>query len=509
MNQLSSNKRIAKNTILLYLRMIINMAIGLYTSRVIIQTLGVSDYGLYGVVGGIVTMFGFFNGTMSGATSRFLSYELGIGNSEKLKETFSSALILHISIALLVTLICETFGVWFLENKLVVPDGRMEAARWVLQFSILSMVFQVVQVPFNADIISRERMGVYAYVEIVRSLIMLFIVYLLKIGDFDKLILYSILILAVHIVITSFYILYSIKNFEECTLRLVWNKDVVKTMLSYTGWSLYGNLSIMAITQGVNMLMNMFFGTIMNAAYDISTRVRGMVMSLCTNFTTAMRPQIVKSYSSHEFTRTYSLMCNSMRISFVLMLVICAPLMIETPYVLRLWLGTVPDHADTLLRLSLMWNLVVAMTTGYGDVMNATGDVKTACLISGTMYLTIFPITYIAYKLCAPFWVPFVLNVIAVMLAPLYTCYPIKKHLPGFSWWTHVFRELLHCYSIVLVVVGLTSISTIVFNESFGRLIITTVISTIITSIMGFFVLFPKEIRYRLLSYVKNKINSK
>ena len=507
MEQLSSNKRIAKNTIMLYVRMIINLAIGLYASRVILQTLGVSDYGLYGVVGGIVAMFGFFNGSMSSATSRFLSYELGGGDRQKLRETFSSALLLHFAIAILITLICETFGIWFLENKLVVPEGRLYAARWVLQFSICTMFFQVIQVPFNAAIISHERMSVYAYIEIGKSLLMLLIVYLLTIGQFDKLILYAILTSIVYVIIFFLYMFYSIKNFEECSFRIVWNKSILKTMLSYTGWQVYGNFSIMAITQGVNMLMNMFFGTLMNAAYDIAKRVEGLVMQLSTNFTTAMRPQIVKSYSAMEFTRTYSLMCNAMRVTFVLMLIICAPLMIESEYVLRLWLGVIPDYAVVLLRLSLVWNLMVALTTGYADVSNATGDIKIPGLLSGTMYLSIFPMTFLAYKLGAPFWVPFVLNIMAVMLAPLYTCLPIKKHLPNFSWWKHVFSEILRCYFIMIVVLGVSYYITTYIDESFLRLILTTAVSSVLTCSLSYFILFPKEIRVKFIAYAMSKLH--
>ncbi len=487
--------------------MMINMAIGLYTSRVILQILGVSDYGLYSVVGGIVTMFGFLSGSMSGATSRFLSYEIGQGNAQKLKEVFSSAFILHIVIAFLITLICETFGTWFLQNKLVIPEGRMLAAKWVLQFSIFSMFFQVIRIPFNAAIISRERMGVYAYAEIANSLLMLLIVYLLTIGQQDKLIMYSFLTFVVSLVVTGFYMIYGIKKLEECTFCFIWKKEIIKSMLSFTGWQFYGNFSIMAITQGVNMLMNMFFGTIMNAAFDIANRVKGIVMTLSTNFTTAMRPQIVISYSSNEFSRTYSLMRNAMRVTFVLMLIICSPLMMEAHYVLHIWLGVVPDYSVPLLRLRLMWNLLVSLTTGYGDVANATGDIKVLSISSGTLYLATFPISYFAFKFGASYWFPFVLNLVAVLLAPLYTCYPIKKHLPGFSWWNHVFCDLLRCYSIMMVVLLITYFCTTLSSESFGRLVFTSCVSTVLSCVFGYYFLFPKEVRDKFIYYIKLKIH--
>lgn len=489
--------------------MLVNLVISLYTSRVILHTLGVSDYGIYGVVGGIVTMFGFFNGTLASATSRFLSFEIASEDKQRLKDTFSSALVLHIAIAVFVTLICETFGIWFLENKLVIPIDRMTAAYWVLQFSIFAMIFQIIQVPFNAALISHERMGVYAYVEISNSLLKLIIVYLLVIGNFDKLILYAILMLLVSAIMAIIYTIYGRLYFEECSLKLTWKKDFIKPMLYYSGWQFYGNMSIVAITQGVNMLMNMWFGTFMNAAYDIANRVKGIVMNLSTNFTTAMRPQIVISYSAQEFDRMFSLMCNAMRISFVLMLILCAPLMIETHYVLNLWLGIVPKHAVPILRLSLLWNLLVSLTLGLGDVSNATGDVKRPSIIAGTMYLSIIPITYVAFKLGAPYWVPFVLNIITVMFAPLYTSLPIKKHVPGFSWNKHVFREVMRCYVIMIIVLGGTRFFENYMEESFLRLLFTTLISTSMSCILGYYFLFPKVLRIKVLNIIKIKLSQK
>lgn len=486
--------------------MVLSMVISLFTSRVVIQTLGVSDYGVYGVVGGIVTMFSFLNGALAGATARYLSVELGGGNKVRLKETFSTALGLHMSIALIVTFICETFGVWFLESKLVMPDERMLAAHWVLQFSILTMIFQVIQVPFNAAIISNEKMGAFAYIEIANSILKLLIVYMLLIGHFDKLILYAALTCLVSLLITSIYVVYCLRRFEECSLKLVWKKELLKPMLTYSGWEFYGNMSLVASSQGINMLLNMFFGTVMNAAFDISTRVRSIIMNLATNFTTAIRPQIYKNYSIQDYDRVFSLMQNGARITFLLMLFFCAPLIIEASYILHLWLGVVPDHADTLLRLSLLWNLIVSMYITMNDVSHATGDVKFQCLTSGTLYAIVLPISYVAFLLGAPYWVPFALNALSVTVDPLYTGYAIKKHIPTFSWKKHVLHDLIPYYGIMLLVIATPFFLLKSIDEGFVRFIITALVTSSLTLLLGVYVLIPRSVRTKLFIAVKKRI---
>ena len=260
----SNNKRIAKNTIMLYIRMFISMLVGLYTSRVVLATLGVEDYGIYGVVGGVVAMMGFLNASMSGATSRFLTFELGRGDKDRLAKTFSSALIVHIAIAIIVFILAETVGLWFLCNKLNIPEGRMEAAHWVYQFSILATMLSITQVPYNATIIAHEKMDVYAYMEILNVSLKLLIVYLLCIGNFDKLILYASLMLAVSILIMMVYRIYAIRQFPEAHFHWIWDKTYLRPLLSFSGWDLYGNACVIARQQGTNFLINIFYGVVFN-----------------------------------------------------------------------------------------------------------------------------------------------------------------------------------------------------------------------------------------------------
>ena len=474
----SSNKTIAKNTIMLYLRMMVNMAISLYTSRVVLQTLGIVDFGVYGVVGGVVSMFMFFNNSLAGATSRFLTYELGYGDLNKLKETFSSALILHIGIALLIFLLSETIGVWFLENKLVIPVGSLDAARWVLQFSILAMMINVMQVPFNASIISHERMDYFAYVEILNSVLRLLIVYLLVIGDFDKLKLYAILTCAVSTVIAIIYRFICVRNFEECHFKFVWKPQLLKPMLFFSGWNFYGEMSLIAITQGVNMLLNMWFGPVMNAASDIAARVQGIVMNLSTNVSTAVRPQVVKCYSQQEFPRMLSLMRNGARITFLLMLLFTVPLMIEAHYILNLWLGVVPEHTETLLQFSLMWNLTVAMSVTLNFVV----------------------------QMDAPYWMPYLLKVLTAFTAVFVSCHTIKKHVPDFSFVKMVMPDLVRAYIVLIMILSLTYILTLLIEESFVRLVVSTLFRATLICVCGYYIILPKNIRDKVLMVAKNKI---
>ena len=302
-----NTKRLAKNTIALYFRMLLSMVVSLYTSRIVLNTLGVEDYGIYNVVGGVVAMFGFLNASMSGATARFLSFELGKGNFLRLKKTFSSALIIHIGIALIILIIAETLGLWFLNHKLVIPADRIDAAQWAYQFSILSTLITITQAPYNASIIAHEKMTIYAYVEILNVTLKLLVVYLLVIGNFDKLILYSFFIFTVSTLIALIYRLYCIRHFNECRFHWIWDTSILKPMLSFSGWDLYGNMSVTVKQQGLNMLLNIFWGPLLNSANGVATSVQGAILGFSSNIITAAKPQIIKSYAESNIYRMKTL----------------------------------------------------------------------------------------------------------------------------------------------------------------------------------------------------------
>ena len=370
----SNNKRIAKNTIMLYIRMFISMVVGLYTSRVVLATLGVEDYGIYGVVGGVVGMMGFLNASMSGATSRFLTFELGKGDKERLAKTFSSALIVHIGIAIVVLILAETVGLWFLCNKLNIPAERMQAAHWVYQLSILSAMFGITQVPYNAAIIAHEKMDVYAYVEILNVSLKLLIVYLLCIGNFDKLILYASLMLAVSILIMMVYRIYAIRQFPEAHFHWIWDKTYLRPLLSFSGWDLYGNACVIARQQGTNFLINIFYGVVFNAASGIATTVQGTISGLAFNIILAFRPQIIKQYAKGNVEDMSKLVGNAVCFTTILFGCMSIPLLLETHYIMKAWLGVIPEKSEIFCQILLIASFLGLLNNIWNTCIHATGN---------------------------------------------------------------------------------------------------------------------------------------
>ena len=376
---MANNHLIAKNTIFLYVRMLLSMGIYLYTTRVVLSILGVEDYGIYNVVGGLVAMFSFLNATMSGATSRFITFELG-KNSSKLQTVFSVALTIHIIIALIVFLIGETFGVWFLENELTIPATKMYEAKWLLQFSIMTMIFSFTQVPYNASIIAHEKMNVYAYFELVNVGLKLLSVYLLLIIDTNKLIFYGAIVMLIQIGVTLLYRLYCINKWEHCKFKLSLDREFLRPLLSYSGWDLFGNASLVARTQGVNILLNIFFGAVMNAAAGIAMQVQTAAMSFATNVMTAFRPQIVKTYATKSYNEMINLISLGSIITYVLYLIIVTPLIFEMDFILHIWLKEVPNYTVCFCQLALLMDLFSNSGRFLMIGIDATGRIKETSL---------------------------------------------------------------------------------------------------------------------------------
>jgi O-antigen/teichoic acid export membrane protein len=341
-----NNKRIAKNTIYLYVRLLFNMAVSLYTSRVILATLGADDFGLNAVVTSVITIFFFLNYSMAGATSRFLTFELGKGDTEKLGKTFSAALTIHIIIALIILFLGETIGLWYLENKMVILESRMNAARWVYQLSLIAAMFSLTQAPYNASIIAHEKMNAYAYIDILQSCLKLGIVFLLAVGDFDKLIFYAVLTLCVTIVITIIYRVYGVRQFEECKYKFHRDKSIIYPMLSFSGWDLFGNFGNTAKYSGINLILNLFFTASVNAAYAIGHQISGVINRFAYSFLIASQPQIIKYYAEGNIAQMQGLVNQTSKFSFLLLFMLCFPVMLEIDFILNLWLGKVPEYTN-------------------------------------------------------------------------------------------------------------------------------------------------------------------
>lgn len=448
-----NNKRIAKNTMFLYIRMIFTMGVALFTSRVILQTLGVEDYGIYSVVGGIITMFTFINGAMISATQRFLTFEIGKGNLPQLKKVFCTSLQIHALISLIIVLLGETVGLWFLYEELVIPAERMTAALWVYQCSIIAGVVNIMSVPYNADIIAHEKMSAFAYISIVEVTLKLAIVYMLFFTPWDKLITYAILILTVQLIIRFIYTHYCNKNFEESHYQHQIDKPLFKEMLDFAGWSFWGNLAVVLYTQGVNMMLNIFFGPIVNAARGIAVQVQTAVQQFVSNFQVALNPQITKTYATGQLAQMHSLMFRSARFSFFLLFMLTLPILLETEYILTLWLKTVPENAVIFTRWMIGISLIYTIANPCVVANQATGKVKVYQAVVGSILLMILPVSYVALKLGAPVYSVFIVHFCIEFIAQFARMYMLRKliNLPLSAY-------LRNIYFPVILVAGISCI---------------------------------------------------
>lgn len=402
---------ILKNSLFLYFRMLLIMGVSLYTVRVVLNTLGIVDYGIYNVVGGIVAMFSFLSNSMASASQRFFSYELGQGNYEQLKKIFSITMSMYAGIAMVILILAETVGLWFLNTHMTIPSGRMEAANWIYQFSILSFMMTMFTIPYNALIIAHERMKVYAYVSIVEVLLKLLIAYMLVAFAFDKLKLYAVLLFCVTGIITLIYRSYCGRRFKESKFSYYWDPILFKTMITYSGWNLLGVSVGMVRNHGVNILINLFFNPAVNAAQAIATQINVTLMNFTSNFYTAVRPQIVKNYSSNNIDNLSQLVYSSARYSFYLMLILATPLIFEPDYILRLWLGgDSPSYAAVFIRIITINTLVEVINSPIITTIQASGQLKWYQLTTSVIQLLIIPLTFLCYKLnLEPYWAYYIM----------------------------------------------------------------------------------------------------
>lgn len=404
-NNTDKNKRIAKNTLFLYGRMLFGMFVSLYTSRVVLEVLGVEDFGIQGAVAGFVGMFSMISGTLSSSVDRFLTFELGKGDKESLKQVFSTALFIHIGLALLVFLCIETFGVWFLNNEMDnIPADRLYAANWLLQFSVVTFMLSLISVPYNALLVSHEKMNVFAAVGVADILVRLCMVLSLKIlpADVDKLIMYALMGLCWGLLVQMFYFYYCGKHFEESHTRPKFFKSKIKPILSFSTWNFIGCTAGLLKGAGVDLLLFQFFGPVLTAAKSISGSVNNAVCSFAGNFMTALVPQITKSYAAGDLQYTFSLVERGSRFSYYMMMFFAIPIIFETDFVLTIWLKNYPEHCVTFVRLVLALSLLEVLSTTLIKLQAATGKIRNYQLAVGGMLLMNFPLSYIALELGCP-----------------------------------------------------------------------------------------------------------
>lgn len=484
MDSVSNNKRIAKNTIFLYFRMMIIMLVTLFTSRIILQSLGVEDYGLYNLVGGVTAMFTFLNGALSDATQRYLTFELGRGKDGKANNIFSLCMILHVIMAAIIVVITETVGLWFLYNKLQIPEERINAAFWVFQFSVASLFILFVSVPYYALIIAYERMKAFAFFSIFTSGINLLIAYALFIsGSLDRLILYAFLLFILQVITNLIYIVYCRRSFSESKFRFVWDNKKIRELTGFVSWTLIGNISYIAYTQGLNILLGMFFLPVVNAARGIAVQVQNAVNNFVKNFQTAINPQITKSYAAGNLAEMHSLIFRSSRFSFFLLMVPMIPIIYEAPLILKLWLTEVPENTIVFLRIIILTTWVNSLANPLGVSSKATGNIKLYEGTVATLKLFIVPIAYVCLKIGLPAVSVFIVHLIVecctysanLLISHHLVHLPLRKY----------FKEV----TIRIIVVGaLSFISPIIIclfmSDSILRLITLGLTSCIVSVIL-------------------------
>ena len=503
-----NNKRIAKNTLLLYIRMLLTMVVSLYTSRVILKTLGVEDYGIYNVVGGVVSMFSILSGSLSAAISRFITFELGRNNVEKLKNVFSSAVTIQIGLALIIILLAETIGIWFLNEKMVIPVERMNAANWVYQFSILTFAVQLISVPYNASIIAHEKMSAFAYISILEVIGKLMVAFSIAITPIDRLVYYGLLLMLVSLTICLIYGNYCRRKFEECTYHFKFDQSLLKQMFGFAGWNFIGASSAVLRDQGGNIVINMFCGPAVNAARGIAIQVSNAIQGFVTNFMTALNPQITKSYASGNFDYMMTLIFQGARLSYYILLLLSLPVILNAEYILSIWLGIVPEHTIRFVQLVLIFAMSESLASPLITAMLATGNIRNYQLVVGGLQLLNLPLSYLFLRMGYSPEIVFIIAIIISVCCEMSRLYMLRAmiHLPV--------GRFLHKVYFNVIIVSITSAAFPywIINDiepNFINLVWTTLLCFVCTLISILFIGCNKSERilvYQKIQVIKNKL---
>ena len=504
----SNNKRIAKNTIFLYFRMLLMMVVSLYTSRVVLNTLGITDYGVHNVVGGLVSMFSLISGSMNTTISRFLTFELGREDTERLRIVFSTSVNIQLGIAIAIVLLAEVAGLWFLNFKMVIPEGRMVAANWVFQCSLLSFCVNIVSVPYNAVIIAHEKMDAYAYFGIIEALLKLLIVFLLPYSSWDKLIYYAILLLAVSLIMRFSYGWYCNRNFKESKYYFVFEKSVLKEMGSFAGWNYLGAIAAILRTQGLSLLLNLYFGVAVNAARGVTAQVEAAVTQFVANFTMALNPQITKSFAREDRGYMHLLVCYGAKYSFFMMLILIIPLIIEAPIILKLWLKIVPDFAVIFLRITLIVVLLDTLSDTLTMSMQASGNIKLFQIIVSSIVLMVFPVSYLLFGMGFPPYSCYIVCAIAMVLK-LVAELPLLKKMVGLPPTLYISVVLKRALLVSVLLFSLPLAIAYYFEDSTFRFIFVTAVSLLWSVPVIFFAGLSISERKSLLSKAKSMFSKK
>ena len=494
MVQVANSKRIAKNTLLLYVRMLLNILVTLYTSRVVLNALGIEDFGIYNVIGGVVAMFSVISGSLSSAISRFITFELGKKNEGNLKKIFSSAIIILSILSIILIFIGETIGIWFLNSKRNIPENRVEAANWVFQLSIFTFIINLISVPYNASIIAHEKMSAFAYISVIESIGKLIVAYFIVISPTDKLIFYASLMFIVAIIIRSIYGIYCKRHFKECTFHFYWDKKLLKQMFSFAGWNFIGSSSAILRDQGGNIAINLFCGPAVNAARGIAFQANAAIQGFVTNFMTALNPQITKSYASGNQKYMMTLIFQGARFSFYLLLFISLPVLINTHYILKLWLNVVPEHTTLFVQLSLIFAMSECISQPLITAQLATGRIRNYQIIVGGLQMMNLPLAYLLLRLN---FFPEIIMIVAIIISQgcLASRLYMLKYMIGISIHQYLNKVYINVIKVGFSATIIPLILSSFIPESFTKLILTSSIAILSIIISIYFIGCKKEER--------------
>lgn len=501
-----NNKRIAKNTLYLYFRMLVFLFIGLFTGRVTINALGIHDYGLMNVVGGVMGFLGYFSNLLSQGTSRFLTVGLGKGDMKALRNVFSACGTIHIAMAAITLLIGETIGLWFVNEKLVIEPDRMFAANYIYQLSLCSAFLGITQTPYMASIISHEKMSTFAFMTIFDVAMKLVIVIMLLYVDTDKLIMYSTFYFAVNLVTFFMYRIYCLRKFEECNMHLHWDKTLYKEIWNYVGWNSIGTFAGMANSQGISILLNLFFSTVVNAARGIASTVSQQVNSFVVNFQTATRPQIIKYYAVGDYPQMNRLVRNTAKYSSYLIILIGLPVFIETEFLINLWLGNVPEYVVPFVRITLIELFLHGIDYPVGDGIHAFGRMKLPNLTSSLIYLSVLPITYVLLTLGASPIVACIAVCTALPIA-LGTDLWILNKYSGFDIRKYLLDVPAKSLAIAFAAALLPTISHTLMAKGWENFLVSVVLCVGMSSMLIFHFGLSKEMQQKVVYKAKNVLH--
>lgn len=503
-NHSQNNRRIARNTLMLYVRMLFLMLVGLYTSRVVLEALGENDFGVYNVIGGVVAMFTIISGALNSAVSRFITFEMGKGKEAQLNKVYSTAVSIQLALAIIVVLIAEPAGLWFINNEMTIDPERIPAARWVLHFSLAAFVINLMSVPQMASITAHEKMSAYAYIGVLDGFLRLGVALVISCSPIDRLIFYSALMAVVVLIIRLAYGFYCRACFPECRYRPVFDRQLMAEMFSFAGWNFIGVTSGVLRDHGGNILVNIFAGPAVNAARGIAVQLNGAVQGFVTNFMTAVNPQITKSYAAGDSEYMLSLVRKSSRMSFYLLFIIALPILFNTEYLVSIWLKEVPEHTVTFVKLFLVFAICESLSNPLMTAAQATGDIKRYQIVVGGLILLNLPVSYILLHFgAAP--ESTVAVAIVISLVCLAARLVMLKGMVGLDVAAYVRKVCINVVSVAAVAVVLPFVAEGFFPEGFWGFCMSVVLCVISAGASILFIGCSPNERKELLDMVFRK----